>query len=218
MTIKQRLETLNSELSHFTGSIVAVTKYSTPEQMVEAYQSGLTNFGESKVQSVEEKWGVLPEDLKKNVTWHFIGHIQTNKVKKIVGHFQLIHSVDTVKLATRINKEAENIHSTQNILLQVNISKEESKAGFYKEDLPGIFPELLELKSINIKGLMTMAPFTTDTHVTRECFSGLKNLKDELEKSFNHKLPELSMGMSNDYKIAIEEGSTLIRIGNMLFA
>ena len=218
MTIKQRLDTLNSELSHFTGNIVAVTKYSTPEQMIEAYQSGLTNFGESKIQSIENKWGVLPEDLKQNVIWHFIGHIQTNKVKKIVGKFKLIHSVDSSKLAAKIDKEASNINSTQNILLQVNISKEESKAGFYKEDLPGIFPELLNLKNINIKGLMTMAPFTQDTGVTRECFRGLRNLKDELEKSFNHKLPELSMGMSNDYKIAIEEGSTLIRIGSMLFA
>lgn len=218
MTIKHRLKTLKSDLHTFTGNIVAVTKYSTPEQMVEAYEAGLRNFGESKIQTITDKWGVLPEELIKNVIWHFIGHIQTNKLKKIVGKFQLLHSVDTVKLATKINEEAENLNSTQNILLQVNISKEESKAGFYKEDLPGIFPELLTLKNININGLMTMAPFTPDTNVTRECFRGLRNLKDELETSFKHKLPELSMGMSNDYKIAIEEGSTLIRIGHMLFA
>ncbi|MGD9581546.1 MAG: YggS family pyridoxal phosphate-dependent enzyme, partial [Vampirovibrionia bacterium] len=122
MTIKKRLQTLKTELTDFSGNIVAVTKYSTPEQMIEAYEAGLKNFGESKIQLIEEKWGVLPEDLINNINWHFIGHIQTNKVKKIIGKFQLIHSVDSVKLAIKIDKEAGDLNLIQNILLQVNIS------------------------------------------------------------------------------------------------
>lgn len=218
MSIKQKLEILKSDLNTLPVKIIAVTKYSTPAQIIEAYEAGLRDFGESKIQAITEKWPQLPDTLKQNSHWHFIGHLQTNKVKKVVGQFKLIHSVDSLKLAEMISEEAGKNNNTQDILLQVNISQEESKHGFNKEDILKTFPEITALSNLKISGLMTMAPFTEDTNTQRQNFRELRLLKELLQNSFNTQLTELSMGMSNDYKIAIEEGSTMIRIGQMLFS
>ncbi|MEW5819474.1 MAG: YggS family pyridoxal phosphate-dependent enzyme [Cyanobacteriota bacterium] len=218
MSIKKQLELLKTNLNSHTIRIIAVTKYSTPEQMVEAFEAGLRDFGESKLQQITEKWQELPEKIKSEANWHFIGHLQTNKTKKVVGQFCLIHSVDSYKLAEIISKEAQKLNITQQILLQVNVSQEESKHGFNKENLVEQFEGILTLSNIKVTGLMTMAPFTQDEKITRECFKGLRELRNQLEKQYQVNLPELSMGMSNDYKIAIEEGSTMIRIGQKLFS
>ena len=217
MSIKDNLEVIKTDLGCHPVKIIAVTKYSTPEQMIEAYEAGLRDFGESKIQTITQKWTELPEELISNITWHFIGHLQTNKVKKVVGKFQTIQSVDSLKLADKISQEARAQNITQNILLEVNLLQEESKHGFSKEDLVSNFPEILKLDNINIKGFMTMAPFTEDKDAILQSFKGLRVLRDELKDKFNVELPELSMGMSNDYKIAIQCGSTMIRIGQKLF-
>lgn len=218
MSIKDSLDTLKIELTPTGTRLIAVTKYCSINQMVEAYEAGIRDFGESKLQSVLQKWETLPQHIVNNVNWHFIGHLQSKKVKNVAGKFCLIHSVDSLKLAEKISIAAESLNITQDILIQVNISREESKFGFFKEDLLHLFPELLKLKHLNIKGLMTMAPNTEDLNLQRECFRNLKTLKNQLEDSFTIQLPELSMGMSNDYKVAIEEGSTYIRIGQRLFS
>lgn len=218
MTIKQNLEILKNELKSAPVTIVAVSKYATVAQIIEAYQAGLRVFGESKIQSITQKFDELPEEIVKNSEWHLIGHLQTNKVKKVIGTFKLIHSVDSVKLAEKIAEEAKVLDIKQDILLQVNISQEETKHGFNREDIANSFSEINKLENINIKGLMTMAPFTEDVKIQRECFRNLRELRDNLQGEFKVRLPELSMGMSNDYKIAVEEGSTLIRVGQKIFA
>lgn len=218
MTVKERLKIIKKELGDSPVLIIAVTKFATTEQVIEAYKANLTNFGENKVQNFENRLLELPEEIVQNVNWHFLGHLQTNKVKKVVGAFKLIHSVDTIKLAEIISKEAQLQNVIQEILLEVNISKEASKYGFLKEDIIDLFPEISNLENIKIKGLMTMAPYTSDISVQRDCFRELKILKDHLSQTYNYSLSELSMGMSNDYKLAIQEGSTIIRIGSNLFA
>jgi hypothetical protein len=218
MTVKENLLKLKQDLQNTPIKIIAVTKYTTVVKIIEAYEAGLRIFGESKIQDVEKKFSELPEEIKTSAEWHLIGHLQTNKVKKAIGKFNLIHSVDSLKLAERISSEAEKQNILQDILLQVNITGEESKHGFKKEDIQEKFQEILELSHLNIKGFMTMAPLTNNEHIIRECFRGLKELKDKIHQQYNKNLPELSMGMSNDYKIAIEEGSTMIRIGQKLFS
>lgn len=218
MKIKNKLEILKNELTSAPVKIVAVSKYATVDQMIEAYEAGIRDFGENKLQSISQKWPELPEELKKNSIWHFIGHLQTNKANKVVGHFHLIHSVDSIKLAERVSQVAEEKNITQDILLEVNILQEESKYGFSKEDVSKLFLEILNLRHIRVKGLMTMAPYTDDISIQRMCFRGLKELRDQLQHTYNQAIPELSMGMSNDYKVAVEEGSTMIRIGQKLFA
>lgn len=218
MTISKKVETLLNELKQTPVRIVAVTKFANIEQMVQAYEAGLIDFGENKLQTFSQKWPDLPEDLKDNVRWHFIGHLQTNKVKKVVGVFNLIHSVDTVKLAKAISEAAIDINVTQDILLEINISGEPSKYGFSKENIINSFPEIRNLENIKIKGLMTMAPFIDDPNLQKATFQGLRELRDELQNIYNYSLPELSMGMTNDYKIAVQEGSTIVRIGQKIFS
>jgi pyridoxal phosphate enzyme (YggS family) len=217
MSIKDNFQTLTRQLSKTPVTIIAVSKYSTVSQVIEAYEAGVKHFGESKLQDVEKKFSELPENILNNSEWHLIGHLQTNKVKKAVGTFTLIHSIDTLKLAERISREAQNLAITQDILIQVNMAQEESKTGFDPTDTKSIFPQLLNLDNIAIKGLMTMAPFTSDEAIQRECFKGLRLLRDELQQKYGYPLPELSMGMSNDYQIAIQEGSTMVRIGQKIF-
>ena len=147
----------------------------------------------------------------------FIGHLQTNKVKDVVRHCYLIHSVDSLRLAQEINKQAKKIGKIQNVILETNISGEKTKYGFKKEELFYLFPKLLELHNIKIMGLMTIAPYFDKPEKSRPVFKGLKTLRDQLKNKYNVKLPELSMGMSNDYKIAIEEEATIIRLGRIIF-
>ena len=215
MNVSENLK--NIQICTSNARIIAVTKYVTPNRVIEAYDAGIRDFGENKVRDAEKKRAELPEEIEKNSIWHFLGHLQTNKIKNVVGNFDYIHSVDSLKLAKAISEYASSRNLIQKIFIQVNIAKEESKFGFSPEDAEKYFSEISKLDSINIVGLMTMAPFTKDQEKQRITFRELKKLKDRLQKKFNAQLDELSMGMSNDYKIAVEEGATMIRIGQALF-
>ncbi len=194
-------------------TVLAATKNRSVKEINEVMESDITVIGENRVQELLEKIPYLP----KNVRIDFIGHLQKNKVNKIIGICELIHSVDSLELAEKINQEAAKIPKIQKILLEINISGEKTKFGFSKEQVIEIFAKLLKLNNINIQGLMTMAPHVTDQNKLRSIFRDLRLLRDELEQKFNIKLPELSMGMSNDYEIAIEEGATIIRLARIIF-
>jgi hypothetical protein len=193
--------------------ILAATKGRSPEQISEAIKAGITVIGESRVQELLEKLPFLPQGLRVD----FIGHLQTNKVRDVVQHCYLIHSVDSVHLAQEVNNEAKKIGKAQNILLEINLSGEETKFGFKKNEVVSVFPKLLELKNIKIIGLMTVAPQAENGEVSRVVFRELREFKSLLESKFKVPLSELSMGMSNDYQIAVEEGATIIRLGRIIF-
>lgn len=215
-TVEDNLSELRKEIVPYKPIIIAVTKYFDENKLIEAYQDGLRNFGENRVQDALEKFEKLPDEVKKNSRFHLIGHLQSNKVKKAVGAFDLIQSVDSLKLACAISQEALNQGIVQKILLQVNNANEEAKSGFSVEELKGCFNEILSLKGIEVNGLMNIAPIVPEKEL-HVLFEGMKNLKNELERDYSVNLAELSMGMSSDYKIALEHGSTMIRIGRKLF-
>lgn len=194
-------------------TILAATKGRTIKEIFQAVAAGISVIGENQAQELLKK---LP-DLPKQIRIDFIGHLQTNKAKKIIKICHLIHSVDSLKLAEIINEEAEKIGKIQKILLEINIVNEQTKFGFKEYELIKVFPRLLQMKNLNILGLMTMAPYNKDKEIARPVYKKLKQLKNSLEKQFKISLPELSMGMSNDYQIAIEEGATIIRLGRCLF-
>lgn len=212
-------ENLKNIQAYTSGArIIAITKYVTSQKVIEAYNAGIRNFGENKVQDAEIKRAELPEEIEKASQWHFVGHLQTNKIKKVVGKFDYIHSVDSLKLLNAISEYAESQNIVQKVLIQVNIANEESKFGFEPDEVEENFSEISAFGSINIVGLMTMAPFTFDSNEQRCVFRGLRELRTRIQNKFNtQELKELSMGMSNDYKIAVEEGATMIRIGSALF-
>lgn len=185
-------------------SLIVVSKTASVEAIRQVYDLGCLDFGENRVQDALAKRDVLPKDIR----WHFIGTLQKNKVKKVVGHFALIHSVDSVELAEEISKHKV----PTDILLQVNTSGEASKQGFTPDDLVKNLSSIQQLPYITVKGLMTMAPLTEDKEVIRKCFRDLRILRDRFG------LQELSMGMSHDYQIAIEEGATMVRIGTAIFS
>lgn len=194
--------------------VVLVTKTIPPESIKEAYNAGWRVFGENKVQEFCEKYDLLPAEIK----WHFIGHLQRNKVKYIVDKVSLIHSVDSLRLAKEINKQAEKINRCIPILLQVNISKEHSKSGFAEEELSDAVSTIVHYKNVHINGLMTIGPFTEDRDLIRNCFQRLSQLKRKMQQQFSEcEWKIISMGMSADYDIAIEEGATLLRIGSLVF-
>lgn len=215
--ITERLNIISSQLEPYNPKIVAVTKYFDESMIVEYYNAGLRNFGENRVQVALEKISKLPQKIVENSKFHLIGHLQTNKVKDAVGVFELIHSVDSVKLAESISKEAEKKGLVQKILLQVNNANEESKFGFSPNDLEDSMAHLLKIPFLKIEGLMNIAPLSHDENYLRGLFKGMKQLKDKLEIVNKVKLNDLSMGMSNDYKIAAQEGATIIRLGRILF-
>ncbi len=193
--------------------LIAVSKYFGVDSIIEAKNCGLTDFGENRAQELTLKF----EKLGNDVTWHFIGTLQTNKVKYVVNSAELIHSVDSLELVEEINKRAEKIEKIQKILLEVKTSEEETKSGLETEtEILNLVKRCSELKSLELKGLMTMAPLTDDTNIIRKSFRDLRNLKDRINnKGFN--LTELSMGMTSDFEIAIEEGATMIRVGSAIF-
>lgn len=214
--ITERIEFINSTIAPYNPKIVAVTKYSDESLILEYYEAGLRDFGENRVQVALEKINKLPKEVRENSRFHLIGHLQTNKVKDAVGVFHLIHSVDSLKLAKAISKEAEKKGLEQKILLQVNNAHEEQKFGFDTDELLNCMDELLSLPSIKIEGLMNIAPLSQGEDYLRNLFKNIKTLKDKIELDYKVKLKELSMGMSNDYRIAAEEGSTIIRLGRIL--
>ena len=215
--ITERLRIINTKLAPYKTEIVAVTKYSDESMILDYYKAGLRDFGENRVQAALEKMGKLPEEVVINSRFHLIGHLQTNKVKDAVGRFYLIHSVDSVKLAKTISNEAGKKGIVQKILLQVNNAHEEQKFGFEPEELYASMRELMQLPNLQILGLMNIAPLSQDEDYLRNLFKNIKHFKDRLELEFGVQLPMLSMGMSNDWQIAVEEGSTIIRLGRILY-
>ncbi|MEZ5943835.1 MAG: YggS family pyridoxal phosphate-dependent enzyme [Planctomycetaceae bacterium] len=192
--------------------LVAVTKYAPWETVLALYELGITHFGESRPQQLVERAELIP-----SATWHLIGHLQRNKVRPVLEHSEYIHSIDSARLLERVSNIAEELGVTPKVLLEVNVSGEGAKDGFSPAELQSAWTEIAATKHVELAGLMTMAPYTDDTAVIRNVFSGLRNLRNELQATSGHQLPHLSMGMSSDYEIAIEEGATLIRLGSCLF-
>lgn len=196
-------------------TLIAVSKTKPVEMLEEAYAAGARYFGENKVQELCEKYDQLPDDIH----WQMIGHLQRNKVKQVVGKAELIHSVDSIRLAEEINKEAEKKGIIANVLLEVNVAKEESKFGFMPEEVLDFVHEVVRLQNINVRGLMTIAPFVDDPEENRKHFAKLRKLSVDIgkEKVNNVSMSVLSMGMSNDYVVAVEEGATMVRVGTKIF-
>lgn len=197
-------------------TLLAVTKTVDVDKVKEAMDNGVTSVGENKPQELARKYEFIGDDLK----WHLIGSLQTNKVKYIIDKVDMIHSLDRKVLCDEIQKRAEKIDRVINCLVQVNISKEESKHGLEEKDVIDFIKYVSQnYKNIKIKGLMTMAPFTANEDEIRTVFKGLKKLSMEIDNLNipNVDMDELSMGMSNDYKIAIEEGATIVRVGTSIF-
>jgi pyridoxal phosphate enzyme (YggS family) len=214
----KNLEELSKLCSKYKASLVAVSKTKSNAEILEVYAAGQRIFGENKVQELVDKQIQLPKDIQ----WHLIGHLQRNKVKYIAPFVHLIHAVDSVKLAEEINKEAAKNNRIIPILLQIYIADEETKFGFDWEILMKALEEneLQNLKHISIQGVMGMATFTEDETQIRQEFQSLKKHFDYLKTNFfqdSESFKEISMGMSGDYKIALEEGSTLIRVGSAIF-
>ena len=206
-------------------TLVCVSKFHPAEAIMEAYNAGERDFGESRVQELLPKYEALPKDIH----WHFIGHLQTNKVKMIVPFVHLIHSVDSLRLLETINKEAEKIQRKVRVLLEVHVAKEETKSGFSPEELEQLRIKNFELRNcfpwVEVCGIMGMATNTDDVEEWRRCFREIKILASRLSPIANSEAPDrshgerpqISMGMSDDYLIAIEEGSTMVRIGSSIF-
>lgn len=199
------------------AKLAVVTKYVGVKEIEEAFEVGARVFAENKSKDALNKKTELNQAILDQTEWHFIGHLQSNKVKDVVGNFKLIHSIDSIKLANSVNSAAQQKNLIQDVLIQINISEEEAKSGFSKEQIREVFSELIKLTSINIQGFMAVALNTTDETKLRKQFQELREIKESIESEFKTKLPELSMGMSNDYQIALEEGATIIRIGHILF-
>jgi pyridoxal phosphate enzyme (YggS family) len=197
--------------------LVAVSKFKPKELLLEAYEIGFRAFGENYVQELVDKYEALPKDIE----WHFIGHLQTNKVKYIAPFVHLIHSVDSFKLLKEIDKQAAKNERVIECLMQIYIAKEDSKTGMDKAE----YLEMLELgefkllKNIKVKGLMGMSTFTDNMDLVREEFRSLKNLFEQTRKiqADNFLMQEISMGMSGDWQLAVEEGSTMVRVGSSIF-
>ena len=178
----------------------------------------MRNFGESRAVEAIEKINSLPEEVKANSKFHFIGHLQTNKVNKVVKNFDVIHSVDSLKLAQTISDEAVKEGKAQDVFLQLNNANEEQKFGFSKEELFENFSQIKDLKGLNILGLMNIAPLGLSENELDILFEDVRQTQNELVKEFNCELKELSMGMSQDYQIAVRHGATMLRIGRKLFS
>ena len=196
-------------------TLIAVSKTKPVEMIKEAYDTGIRDFGENKVQEIMEKYPLLPSDIR----WHLIGHLQTNKVKYIIDKVCMIHSVDSLKLAEEISRQAVKHNVTVDILIEVNVAAEESKFGVRPEDAIDLCRDISTLPGIRIRGLMTVAPFTSDPEENRPVFCALRQLFVDIDgKNIDNVCMDcLSMGMSGDYTVAIEEGATLVRVGTSIF-
>lgn len=209
--ISQNLAKIKKDIEGYNPTIVAVSKYYSAVHMVEAYRCGIRDFGESRVLDAAAKINELDDETRLNSNYHFIGHLQTNKAKKAVGVFGLIQSVESLELAKEISKHAQAAKINQKVLIQVNNSFEQSKFGIAPSQLENFYTQIRELNGIEVEGLMNIAPLTDNEAELRKLFSQMRKLKEA------HGLKELSMGMSNDYKIALDEGATIIRLGRILF-
>ena len=216
-SVRESFLDVQKEIAPCKPRIIGVTKYYGRDSIIKGFEAGLRDFGESRAVEAVKKIESLPEYIKQNSTFHFIGHLQTNKVDKVVGCFEYIHSLDSLKLAQTISRVAKERNTEVKALLQVNNAAEAQKFGFSKEELRKELPEILILPNIKIVGLMNMAPLGAEDFLLRKLFRDIADFKRELEKDFQINLPELSMGMSDDYKIAVQEGATMIRLGRKLF-
>ena len=212
-TIISSLQSIKAQLPEDV-TLVAVSKTKPSADILEAYATGQRDFGENKIQEMTSKW----EELPKDINWHMIGHVQTNKVKYMAPFVHLIHAVDSFKLLKEINKQAKKNNRSINCLIQVKIAEEDSKFGLSTEDAVQLIlsPEVSQLSNINIRGLMGMATFTDDEKQLRSEFKIIKSAFDELRNKIDG-FNTLSIGMSGDYQIAIQEGSTMVRIGSSIF-
>ena len=207
---------IKATLKDYNAQLVAVSKKRTVEAILEKYKEGQRVFGENRVQELMDKKDQLPDDIE----WHLIGHLQRNKVRYIAPFVQLIHSIDNAKLLKEVDVQAAKQQRSINILLQFKIAKEESKYGLTLDEAKSILEQKAQFQHVSFHGVMGMATFTDDEATLRNEFKQLKNIFDQLKDRYfsqdNH-FSEISMGMSNDFKIAIEEGSTMVRIGSLLF-
>ncbi|RGU95039.1 YggS family pyridoxal phosphate-dependent enzyme [Clostridium sp. AF15-17LB] len=196
-------------------TLIAVSKTKPAETLREAYDLGVRVFGENKVQELVDKYEALPDDI----SWHMIGHLQRNKVKYVIDKAELIHSVDSLRLAETIEKEAKKHNITANILIEVNVAREESKFGVMPEELDEIVEKIAGFPHLNVKGLMTIAPNVENPEENRAVFARLRKLSVDIASKNvdNMNMSILSMGMTNDYEIAIEEGATMVRVGTGIF-
>jgi pyridoxal phosphate enzyme (YggS family) len=223
-TVKDNLETINKKIKAAAWKVnrdpqeiklVAVTKTATLEQIKEAINEGVKIIGENKVQEAKGKYQVLTTEVK----WHLIGHLQTNKVKYAVEIFDLIHSVDSIKLAKEIDNRSVQFKKTIDVLIEVNISGEETKYGYNPEKVEAFLKEISEFSAIRVRGLMTIAPISKNKEEVRPYFRRLRELSERIrDKNIkNIKMDYLSMGMTDDFEIAIEEGANIVRIGRGIF-
>ncbi len=196
-------------------TLIAVSKTKPVEMLQEIYDCGCRDFGENKVQEIMDKYEKLPADIR----WHMIGHLQTNKVKYIVDKVYMIHSVDSIKLAKEISKEAVKKNVVVKVLLEVNVAREETKFGLLTEEVLDFYKEVIDLPGLKVCGLMTIAPYVENPEENRQHFVNLKQLMVDIEseKTDNISVGELSMGMTGDYEVAIEEGATFVRVGTGIF-
>ena len=215
--VKENLQKIKENIAHSNVKIIAVTKYYGRNSIIAGYENGIRDFAESRIPESIHKLESLPEEIRKNSTFHFIGHLQSNKVEKVVKNFDVIHSIDSLKIAQLVSQKACLLNKKMRILLQINNANEEQKSGFSKDGLLESMEKLLQLKGIEIVGLMNIAPINASEERLHYLFADIRKYRDYLEEKFQTSLPELSMGMSNDYKVAIEEGATTIRIGRELF-
>lgn len=215
--VKQLVEEIctASERNKDACTLIAVSKTKPIEMLQEAYEAGCRDFGENKVQEILEKYDFLPKDTR----WHMIGHLQTNKVKYIIDKVSMIHSVDSIKLAEQISKEAVKKGICMPILLEVNVAQEASKYGFSVEALFDAVAQIAKLPGIEVKGLMTVAPFVENPEENRIYFAKLKQLAVDISAQNIDNVPMnvLSMGMTGDYSVAISEGATYVRVGSGIF-
>lgn len=221
-TLIERLESLRSRMADAARrarrdpaavGLVAVSKTHPAESVREAFEAGQTVFGENRVQELLAKAPLLPGAVR----WHLIGHLQKNKIRKILPAVELLHGVDTMELAADIDRVAGELGLFPRVLLEVNVSGEGTKFGFPPDVLSTQLDTLLALPRVQVEGLMTMAPYSEDPETARPVFAALRRLRDELAGQSGTPLPVLSMGMSGDFEVAIEEGSTLVRVGSALF-
>lgn len=196
-------------------TLIAVSKTMPVKTLQRAYDLGVRVFGENKVQELTEKYDALPKDI----CWHMIGHLQRNKVKYIIDKVDLIHSVDSIRLAETIEKEAQKCNRTVNILIEVNVARENSKFGLMPEEIDKFIDKIAEFSYLRVKGLMTIAPYVDDPEENRPVFAGLRKLSVDIAKKNvnNITMSVLSMGMTNDYQVAVEEGATMVRVGTGIF-
>ncbi len=216
-TVKKHMEAACEKCGRDAGEVrlIAVSKTKPLPALQEAYTYGCRDFGENKVQELVEKYEAMPKDIR----WHMIGHLQRNKVKYLVDKVFLIHSVDSLRLAQEIEKEAAKLEKTVNILIEVNVAEEESKYGVTAEETPALIEEIAKMPHIRVKGLMTIAPYVEDAEENRQYFEKLNKIYvDIIHKNIDNVfMEELSMGMTGDYEVAITEGATYIRVGTGIF-